>query len=92
MGAPACRAAPRQAAAAEAPWGGGRRGRGRCRLEKRGEGEETEGLRGGERNEKFLCTTLVEGSPEKSTLAGAGHKFTDSGRTVGRIDESKAPG
>jgi hypothetical protein len=32
------------------------------------------------------------GSPEKMKFAGAEHKFTDWGRTVGRIDESKALG
>jgi hypothetical protein len=32
------------------------------------------------------------GSPEKMKFAGAEHKFDDWGRTVGRIDESKAPG
>jgi hypothetical protein len=32
------------------------------------------------------------GLREKTTLAGAEHKIVDFGRTVGRIDESKAPG
>jgi hypothetical protein len=31
------------------------------------------------------------GSPEKTKFAGAEHKFVDCGRTIGRIDESKAP-
>jgi hypothetical protein len=64
--------------------GGGHRLRGGL-----GNGEGAPARTGKWRNPR--CNN-VGGSPEKTKFAGAKHKFTDFGQTIGRIDELKAPG
>jgi hypothetical protein len=75
----------REAAPGEETEGEGRRRQG----EERREGEALCGRE--TKKQKTSWTTMVEGLTG-GDLAGAGKKSADWGRTVGRIDESKAPG